>query len=180
VGNRASYLLLEEGVSYDPEVSLANQPELVPTVAASYVSGHRSGGAGGAKPAPTRRNFRRGSWLKRLQVWTTWKRCRSRPVHPEVSRSLLQISHADTSISVRFRYSRRSTPPDFSDGHLPDSTREERMLISPLSRAGAWKTYPRKGPPVLRRGPGAAPTAEAASPPWAGGPRAGQVRPPWT
>lgn len=112
--------------------------------------------------------------------WTTWKRCRSKPVHPEVPRTLLQISHADTSISVRFRCPRRSTPPDLSDSHLPDSAREERMLTSPLSRAGAWKTIPRKGPPILRRGPGAAPAAEAASPPWAGGPRAGQVRPPWT
>lgn len=115
----------------DPEVSLVDQPELVPTVAASYVSGHRSGGAGGARPAPTRRNseeLQRSSeelLVETAPGWTTWKRCRSNPSHPEVTRFLLQRSHADTTISVRFQCSRRSTPPDSSDGHLPDSASEE-------------------------------------------------------
>lgn len=52
----------------------------------SYVSDHRSGGAGGTSACSSWRAIRRYPGLKRLQVWTTWERCRSKSAGPEAGR----------------------------------------------------------------------------------------------
>jgi hypothetical protein len=138
-------LLLEEGVSSTRRSrSWTNQSWSRPLLRATSAC-HRSGGAGGAKPAPARRRLRRGVWLKRLQVGQPGSAVFRDRGNPEVSPTLLQRSHADTSISVRFRCSRRSTPPDSSDGHLPDSAPEETDAHLAILRGRSRETFPRKG-----------------------------------
>jgi hypothetical protein len=108
-----------------------DQPELVPTVAASYVSGHRSGGAGGAKPAPARR-IPKGFLAETAPGWTTWKRCRSNRCSPEAPRSYSR-GHTQTRRSVCVFDAPGGAPRRIS----PTATcltplLKRRMLISPL------------------------------------------------
>jgi hypothetical protein len=104
--------------------------------------------------------------------WTTWGAV-VRGGRPGGLATLLQRSHAGTMISVRFRRSLRSTPSDHSDG-LWGSSR----YAAPESSSGS---RPTNGAPAPPKRPGFSRAAEAAARPEAGGPRAGQVRPPsWT
>lgn len=83
-------------------------------------------------------------WLKRLQVWTTWKRCRSIPVGPEAGRFYSSASHAGTTIRCAFStFPEGDAPSDRSDGLGLISVRE-RMLIS-LRDSGRTREPPPKG-----------------------------------
>jgi hypothetical protein len=99
----------------------------------SYVSDHRSGGAGGTSACSSWRAIRRYPGLKRLQVGQPGSSA-VRGGRPGGLAALLQWSHADTMIRVRFRRSRGSTPSDRSDGlwaHLatlrPSQARSSRL-----------------------------------------------------
>lgn len=135
----------------------------------SYVSDHRSGGAGGTSACSSWRAIRRYPGLKRLQVGQPGSSA-VRGGRPGGLAALLQWSHADTMIRVRFRRSRGSTPSDRSDGlwaHL--ATLQPSQARCAASRMRRLR---------LRRGRVFPEFAEAIRPPRrVGGPQAGPVRP---
>jgi hypothetical protein len=97
----------------------------------------------------------------------TWERCLSNSAGPEAGRFLLQSSHAGTRINVRFRRSRRSTPPDFSDGLWLISRRSARASsVEPSPTSWGRRSPKRPGLPL---------SPERHARPGAGGPRAGQL-----
>jgi hypothetical protein len=132
-------------VSYDPEVWLADQPELVPTVAASYVSGHRSDGTGGAKPAPTQRSPE-GFLAETAPGWTTWKRCRSNRCSPEAPRSYSR-GHTQTRRSVCVFDAPEGAPHRISPAAtcLTPSREETDAHLATLPRPEPGESFPRKG-----------------------------------
>jgi hypothetical protein len=113
-----------------PGRGLGRDPEVVaPEPYCGLRQHRRSGGAGGSRPAPSGNEFRR----KRLQVGHL-QLCLSRSARPEAAR-LYSSGHTKARRSgVRFRCSRRSTPSDCSDGHLPDGSVRGR-ICSPSRRS---------------------------------------------